>query len=225
MKIITNEKYIDKLIETYHIDTFFSDFKKLRPSVRLIEFPKNTYIYSNEEHRKYLFFHISGTIILYLNDIKGNSMFIRRHDQFSFIGDMELMGYKDTSNLTRTETDCTFIGIDTTSTREVLLKDHVFLLYLCKNLAEKLDYLCTTQSLKQLSSAQQYIAQYILMASEKKGYFKENLRKVSDAVGVSYRHLHRILGALVKKGILAHSDRGYEVIDKKALELLVSIED
>lgn len=93
---------MNALIEEYHIHTFFSDFGKIRSCIRLIEFPRHTYIYSKEEHRKYVFFHISVQIILYSNDVKGNSMFIRRSNQFSIIGDMELMGYTDSSNLTQT---------------------------------------------------------------------------------------------------------------------------
>lgn len=86
-------------------------------------------------------------------------------------------------------------------------------------------FLCKTQSMKQLNLARQYIAQYILHSSEKTGYFKENLRRVADAVGVSYRHLHCIMGEFVEKGILEHSDRGFEIRDREALNLLINLDD
>lgn len=44
MKIIKNESYIKQILEKYDITYCFSNFTKIRPGVKVIVFPKNTFI-------------------------------------------------------------------------------------------------------------------------------------------------------------------------------------
>ncbi len=220
LKIINDEDYLDSLLEKYQINKYFTDLSRIRSGIRLIKFPRNTFIYSLEEHKKYVYFLIFGQLNVYANVSNGNSMLIRYCNEFIFLGDMELMEYTEPSNTIQTKTECLCIGIDISTMKNRLLDDNKFLLYLCKSLADKLAYLGSSQRLKQLNSASQNIAEYIIVASESKGYFKANLKDVASVLGISYRHLHRIIGTLVEKNILQRSNRGYEILDMDSLKFL-----
>lgn len=221
MKIINNEDYLDFILEKYQINKYFTDLSKIRSGIRLIKFSKNTFIYSLEEHRRYVYFLIQGQLNVNAIVSNGKSMLIRYCNEFIFLGDMELMEYStDHSCNTHTKTECLCIGIDIFSMRNYLLDDNKFLRFLCKSLAEKLSCFAGSQRSKQLNSVMQNLAEYITVTSECKGYFKENLNDVASILGISYRHLHRTLSTLVEKNILNRSNRGYEIVDMKALRSL-----
>ncbi len=222
MNIIEDDVILDPILKDYGLSKYFTDFELIRPGIRLVTFPKNTYIYSLEKHRRFAYFLISGQMNVYSNVANGNRMLLRYCDEFIMIGDMELLGYPDPSNTIVTMSKCTFIGINIADMKNLLMNDSKFLQFLCRNLAEKLVYFASNQRSNRLNTAQQNIAGYILSAADKKGYFKENLRKVSEVYGISYRHLHRILSDFVDKGILGRSERGYELLNSKALLQIVN---
>ena len=92
MKIVNNDVYLDQTLEKHNIPSYFSDFSKLRSGMSLITFPKNTFIYYNEAHKRYIYFLVSGQINVFASAADGKTMLIRYCDKFVLIGDMELMG-------------------------------------------------------------------------------------------------------------------------------------
>lgn len=216
MEILKNEKLLARILEEYHIADFFEDIEKYKSGLKLITFSKNTFLYSRPEHRKYAYFLISGKLSIYAVAENGKQMLVRYCDDFIFLGDMELLGYEEPSNMTETVTECLFLALDMSLMRAELMQDKKFLRFLCGSLAEKISYFASMQFRNRAGSPQQKVAFHILEKLEQ-GYFKENLRWTAELLDISYRHLHRILGEFVDKGILVRTERGYKAEDMDAM--------
>lgn len=220
MEILKNDALLQRMIRQYHIDHFFTDFDAYAQGFRLISFPKRTFLYSRPEHRKYAYFLVSGSLRVYATGAGGQQMLVRRCDSFIFLGDMELFGYEEPSNMVETTTACMFVAFDIVLLGERLLEDKRFLRFLGASLAEKMNYFARNQFHRQTISGHQKVISYVLKIGGEHGYFRKNLRQTAEVLGISYRHLHRILGELVEAGVLMRSERGYEIKEIRRLEEL-----
>ena len=220
MEIVKNEPLLERMIEQYKINEYFTDFAGIRSGIKLIQFPRQTYIYEMKEHRKYAYFLVDGKLSVYATAENGEQMLLRYCDSFIFLGDMEFLGYEDRSVITETATTCLFVALDLTLLRDKLLMDSKFLLYIGKNLAEKINYFARNQFHNKLINPRQKVVSHIIQVGGDCGYFRENLRKTAEKLDISYRHLHRILAELVAEGVLERSERGYEIRKIKRLEEL-----
>lgn len=220
MEILKNEALLQRMIRQYHIEDHFTDLDSYMHGFRLVSFPKHTFLYSRPEHRKYAYFLVSGRLCVYATAEGGQQMLVRHCDSFIFLGDMELLGYEEPSNMVETTTECMFVALDVVLLRERLLEDTRFLRFLSASLAEKINYFARSQLHKHTISAHQKVIAYVLEVGGERGYFKKNLRKTAEILDISYRHLHRILGELVEAGVLWRSERGYEIGEIKRLEEL-----
>ena len=68
-----------------------------------------------------------------------------------------------------------------------------------------------------LHTAEERLCAYIRETSYR-SFFREVLTDTASSIGVSYRHLHRMLAALCGKGILEKTPQGYRVLDPARLE-------
>lgn len=220
METIKNDELLQSQIHRNHLETCFSDIGLYRFGLKLISFPKNTYLYSRPEHKKYAYFLVEGKLSIYATAADGEQMLVRRCDGFIFLGDMELLGYQEPSNMTRTDTRCLFVALDLGLLQKRLMDDNQFLRFLSRSLAEKINYFARIQFHNKIITPRQKVISHVLEAGGEKGYFKENLRKTAEMLDISYRHLHRILSELVANGVLEHSSRGYEIRKVKRLEEL-----
>lgn len=220
MEILENTPLLESMLRRHHIAEYFSDLSLYRQGLKLISFPRNTYLYSRAEHRKYAYFLVEGRLSVYATAENGEQMLVRHCDSFIFLGDMELLGYREPSNMTRTDTRCMFVALDIALLKERLLDDNRFLRFLSDNLAEKINYLARHQFHNKIITPRQKVMSHVLEAGGEKGYFKENLRRTAEILDISYRHLHRILSELVEEGVLERSSRGYEIRKVKRLEEL-----
>ncbi len=220
MEILEQEALLESMIRLHHIGEYFSDLAVYRPGFKLISFGRNTYLYSRPEHRKYAYFLVEGRLSVYATAENGEQMLVRCCDSFIFLGDMELLGYQEPSNMIRTDTRCLFVALDIPLLKGRLMEDNRFLRFLSDCLAEKINYLARHQFHNKIITARQKVIAHVLEVGGEKGYFKENLRKTAEILDLSYRHLHRILGELVEDGALERSSRGYELRRIKRLEEL-----
>lgn len=217
MEILHNPSYLETIIKKYNIASCFEDISRYRDGLKLIRFPKGTYLYSRPEHCRYVYFLLTGKLQIHATMENGRQMLVRYCDEFIFFGDMELLGYQTASNMTETTTECLFLAVDISQRKEELLEDKKFLRFLCNSLAEKISYFAGIQFRNRANTPREKVAVHILQSADEQGYFKENLRKTSEFLAVSYRHLHRILKELVEKGALVRTKRGYLIADRNML--------
>lgn len=134
-----------------------------------------------------------------------------------FLGELELLKPGRTAIAAQAVSCCRLLALDLGRCRAQLLADPVFLLRLCRILAEK-----ERRRARALAQAQTYplsnrLAFYILMAAQGDWYQERNI-DACQYLGVSYRHLQQTLGEFVRRGWLQKRQRGYLLADRAALE-------
>lgn len=223
MKVLNDDKRLQRILKKYKITQYFTDITRFLPGMRLLQFPKHTFLYSRPEHHRYVYFLTEGMLAVYANQENGAQMLVRYCDSFIFLGDMELLGYPEPSNTVETMSECLFLGIDISMFREELMEDKRFLRFLCDSLAEKINHFEHMQFRNQANSPRQRLAIHIL-ENQRESCFKENLRHTSELLGISYRHLHRLLSEFVEEGILERDSRKYRVVGQQQLREAIRID-
>ena len=135
------------------------------------------------------------------------------------VGDVELMlgSYEaDCSVAAITELRC--IALPYRTCAGPLRQNVDFLNYIGRELARKLarrpwDYFNNAA----LYSGEERLCAYIRETSYR-GFFRELLTDTASSIGVSYRHLHRMLAALCGAGVLEKTPQGYWIADQRRLE-------
>ncbi len=97
-----------------------------------------------------------------------------------------------------------------------LSRDPDFLYFLGKNYAE-ITYVSNTNfPISQTASPAARVASYLL-SNEKNGLFSGPLTEAPEYLGISYRHLLRILTEFVQKGYLKKEGSRYRIADREGL--------
>lgn len=94
-----------------------------------------------------------------------------------------------------------------------------FLSFLGLSLAKKLTRTAHNNTMNILNMADTKVSSYILLTNVD-GRFQDNLTKVAELLGISYRHLLRTLETLCKEGILEKENHTFVVRDMDRLEEL-----
>lgn len=91
-----------------------------------------------------------------------------------------------------------------------------FLNYVGRSLAEKLLNRGDAQTATALAPAKARLCAYVLQ-TETSGFFREPLTETAQVLGVSYRHVFRLLGGLCKDGLMERTQSGYMILDRPRL--------
>ena len=152
MEILQNPSYLETIIKKYNIASCFEDISRFQAGLKLIRFPKGTYLYSRPEHRRYAYFLITGKLQIHATMENGRQMLVRCCDEFIFFGDMELLGYQTSSNMTETMTECLFLALDITRGKAELLEDKKFLRFANRLLSELISRYLVDPSISAIKS-------------------------------------------------------------------------
>ena len=117
-------------------------------------------------------------------------------------------------------TDLVCLAIPWRRNEAYLRKNPAFLDALCRELADKLLHADSHVSSTALRSCEGRLCAYLLEFSYK-GLFRELLTETASYVGMSYRHMLRILNQLCKEGLLEKGASGYRLVDPAGLRARV----
>lgn len=128
-----------------------------------------------------------------------------------------LCGIKNATTSVAAMTDLVCVAIPWRANEAYLRGNLAFLNGLCRSLADKL--LCTSSHISSASlrSCEGRLCAYLLEFSYK-GVFSELLTEAASYVGMSYRHMLRILNRLCREGLLEKGPAGYRILDPAGLE-------
>jgi len=155
---------------------------------KLIQFEVDDEITVEGEIPEHLFYLVSGQAKLFVTLPNGKRTLIDFFNAPCFIGEMELLGVHTHSRSVQALVPCVCLALP---------------LDLCR--AETKTY-----------PLQNRLASFILLAAPN-GHYKEMHGNAAEYLGVSYRHLLFVLADFVQKGYLVKTDKGYQVMNKKAL--------
>lgn len=98
-----------------------------------------------------------------------------------------------------------------------VLKNNIQLMnYIGRELSRKLLRSSDAHAASALLSSEARLCSYIL-ATEYKGVFREYLTDAAQSVGISYRHVFRIINKLCRETVLEKTEAGFRIADMEEL--------
>lgn len=166
----------------------------------------------------YLLIVIEGTAKVCACSANGRDLVLCYYVCEGILGDVELMTdrYEATTTITAV-TDFRCIALPLRLYAAALKANVTFLNITGRELSQKLllsskNYLATA-----LHSGEERLCSYILQEAHN-DVFCETLTDVARLIGISYRHLFRILNQLCGNGVLVKAANGYHIVNREKLE-------
>ncbi|MDO4197589.1 MAG: cyclic nucleotide-binding domain-containing protein [Erysipelotrichaceae bacterium] len=174
-------------------------------------------IFVIDEKISYFLIVLKGRAKAYRLSDNGRSLIIKQYFSKGVIGVLELVANQSVyANSMTAISDFECLAIPFDICREELKKNIVFSNRLSEELADKLIKSSTNYFSSALHSGEQRLCSYIIEFSEN-SRFRDNMSEVASMVGISYRHMYRILNDLCEDKVLKKDEKGYLIINEKEL--------
>jgi CRP-like cAMP-binding protein len=210
-----NRKTTEQYLTRYPLENMFSFPVRRFLNVRTI--PKQGYLFRSDESANRLYFLVEGRAKTYVLHSNGNEAILAFPGPGTIMGDMELVGSITESYMVQAIEQCVAFELDLLACREQVLQDSKFLLLLCRLMGNKLYYKDVHLSAVKSFDLKTKLAEFILL-TQTDGVFKEPLVQTAQYLGVSTRHLQRVLASFCTMGILKRVRNWFSILDQKALE-------
>lgn len=148
----------------------------------------------------------------------GKTLIVSWYISSGVIGDIELMSNAPQAKTTVsaiTQLEC--IQLPYSLCQKELTHNIVFSNKLGSGLARKLASSADSYVSSALYTGKQRLCAYIIN-NENAGIFSDTLTEVSASIGMSYRHMFRLLEELCNQNILHRENQGFSIINRTALE-------
>lgn len=160
---------------------------------------------------------ISGRAKVCLTTLSGKNLVLCYYVSDGVIGDIELATDSYTATATVIAiTDFECITIPYGRNARLLKNNITFMNQISKGLAGKLLLSSSNFLSAALYSGEQRLCSYILQSAQNE-IFHDILADVACSVGLSYRHLFRILNHLCVEGVLQKGEFGYRIVNREEL--------
>lgn len=231
METFTDRSKLDFYIEKYNIQSFFSPklWEYYREYMVLTRFHAYEYIHNRRGGTHYLYLFLNGKIKVCSLTSNGNEALLNLITGMCVMGDLEIFDL-ETPNITiEAMKDSYAIEIPLDKVKSFIDQDPVFLKYLGRLLAQKINNFSNNVTvntsfplINRLSAYISFAAQSVTFSGETYLYFHEDLTTLSQLLFTSYRHLLRTLKELREMQIIEPHKRGYFITDETALHTLAS---
>ena len=202
MTVLDNAALKDKLMDQFHIKGCFESLTGL--SFELVNFGENEFMIKEGEQPDSIYFILVGTVKLFACSKKRDFGVVFMNK--GLVGDAEFVTGSAATRSAQVEGDVLCMRLSTRNCRHRLMSDRTFLRYLAQQLAEKLTLTETSTDASVHMRTEDKLYDYLKLSSED-GRVSESLGDISQIMGVSYRHLIRMMNTLVDEGKLRHGKR------------------
>ncbi|MCU5100644.1 cyclic nucleotide-binding domain-containing protein [Bacillus cereus] len=186
--LITHYLRTNKTLEIFsEIDTVY---------FQLNYFEKGELICNIDDEMDRLYFVVKGKVKVYTITSEGKKLILRFINPLAIVGDIELIQNSKAHNVV----EAIAISISNTVIRNKLLHDPIFMKFLLENIANTLKISTRFTALNLLYPVEVRVASYLLsISTDSNGnMYKGDLdttsvTSIADFIGVSYRHVIRVL--------------------------------
>lgn len=180
----------------------------------LIRYKPYEFIIRQGQKMEYLLFVLEGEAKATISASNGKDLLLAYCCKNDILGDLELMTNVYTANTSiMSLTNYVCIGLPFTKFSKQLKNNVAFLNLIGKGLSEKLLESSRNNKSTVLYSAEERLCECILRMS-KDNVFSEKLTDVAKLIGVSYRHIHRLLNKLCNDGVIKKENNKYLILNK-----------
>ena len=203
MIVLDNESLRAKLMEQFHIDDYFESLTNLK--IDLVNFAKDEIVIKENEDVDCLYFILVGKVKAFSCNVKGDFDVV--YMTKGMIGDVEFVSARPAVRTVQVVSDTLCMRLNVKGYRHRLMSDRNFLRYLTAQLADKIVMLrAPSEANATQISSEDRLLEYLKLSVKEDGQITQSLREIAPVMGVSYRHLIRMMNALCEDGRLRHGD-------------------
>ncbi|PEZ42170.1 hypothetical protein CN345_05620 [Bacillus thuringiensis] len=203
--LITHYLRTNKTLEIFlEIDTVY---------FQLNYFEKGELICNIDDEMDRLYFVVKGKVKVYTITSEGKKLILRFINPLAIVGDIELIQNSKAHNVVEACSDVIAISISNTVIRNKLLHDPIFMKFLLENIANTLKISTRFTALNLLYPVEVRVASYLLsISTDSNGnMYKGDLdttsvTSIADFIGVSYRHVIRVLQRFYNDNLIEKSN-------------------
>ena len=201
METVHDRKRRDRYIREQHIMDHFSICK---PDFLLMHYSPHELLTNPFSPSQYLQFIVEGELLLYdMPDEESTVTIQTSFNDVQLLGEVEFLDAQFTPFFVEARTDVYTLAIYQSRYRDILMKDPVFLLYLCRTLANKLNGAVADSKRMPLKHRVEISLHY---ATENERI--TNIAHLAKSLNVSNRQFLRVLKELCEEGVLEHEKKG-----------------
>lgn len=161
-----------------------------------------------------LFIIQNGEIKVCMLAKNGKDLILSYYANRGVLGDVELMQRDRAGSATSVAAiPAGCIGVPLVENEAYLLSNSAFLCCIARGLSDKLLSSGNDHIASALYSSESRLCSYILL-TEHEGVFAEILSETAKSIGVSYRHLFRVLQTLCSRSVLVKTPEGYRIVNR-----------
>ncbi len=165
-----------------------------------------------------LYIILHGTAKICINAMNGKNLILTYYISKGLLGSIEVMKEHPTGATTVTAlTPLHMIAIPFVSNTSYMRANIVFMNDIARSLADIVVNSDNARVASALYTSEERLCSYILI-NQHHNLFTDVLSDTAQSVGMSYRHIFRVMNHLCADGILEKTDHGYKIINKEALQ-------
>jgi len=172
-------------------------------------FKKGTIICDKDDEINRLYFVVKGKVKVYTITPEGRKLILRFINPLAIVGDIELIQNSKAHNVVEVCSDVETISISFEVIRKTMLHDPIFMSFLLENIANTLKVSTCFTSLNLLYPVEVRVASYLLSIStdstgkvNREDIDSVSVSSIADFIGVSYRHVIRVLQKFYKENLI-----------------------
>lgn len=213
MEILENKKLLKKYISSEVFHTYFDDY--IAKYVELLRYDENEHIISQNISSSYLFLLMQGRANVRTILANGKSVIINTLKAPTLIGEIELIRNISPFTVQALE-DCYVLAIPLNICHDYLLNDAHFLYAVSYNLADK-ERKETLHMLRTFGYPLENRLAYFILENRQGNHFYIKKVTIAESLGVSYRHIEKVMNDFVVKNYLVKEKLVYEIKNEDAL--------
>ncbi|PFB31811.1 hypothetical protein COJ27_08165 [Bacillus cereus] len=207
MKVENKSDLIIHYLKTNKMFEIFSEIDTAYFQVN--HFDKGKFICNIDDAMDRLYFVVKGKVKVYTITPEGKKLILRFINPLAVVGDIEFIQNSKAHNVVEACSDVIAISISHAVIRNKLLHDPIFMNFLLENIANTLKISTRFTALNLLYPVEVRVASYLLSISTdsngnmyKKDLDATSISSIADFIGVSYRHVIRVLQKFYKEKLI-----------------------
>lgn len=214
-------------LEKYGLDTLVP--LEAQPHMTLSHYKPGDWVCSQGETADTLYFLVQGKIKIYTTSIEGRTLILSFKTPLDLVGDIEYVQRCETLNTVEAVTPVVMLGIQYRWLDRYVGQNATFLRFLLDIITKKFFMKSSSLSFNLLYPAEVRLASYLLSIADDdpsrpslslSPLKVEDLKDAASLIGISYRHMNRILSQWVEAKLIKRDAEGITIMNRDELKEL-----
>lgn len=206
MKVIKNDVLLKSYIKKWRLENALNSKIEY---LQLHEFKEGEMVFFSGDELNYIYIIVSGKLRIFPISSTGKEILLCLGEPLDIMGDIEYITKEKINNNVMALKDTMLIGIPKRNMAKVLDKNEEMYRFMLDTMARKLKFSGKRYYTYLLSPLKNRLAQYLYEISDKGkiNKLKVNYKNIAEFLGVSPRHLRRVLEELEEENLISREGK------------------